>query len=86
MKVCVEYYKWGLATALAVPLLPHYAIEHCRAWCVKTHPAIVNNNYIDEARPKNGLGKRIQEPNIRANVGKESEMADNRNTKHRCQI
>ena len=47
---------------------------------------LANNNYIDEARPKKGLGKKIQEPNIRANVEKASEMADKRDTKHRCQI
>ena len=45
-----------------------------------------NNHYIDEARPTYGLGKQIQEPNIRANVEKASELADERDTKQRCQL
>ena len=36
----------------------------------------VDVTHIDEARPKNGLGKQIQEPNIRANVEKAAEMAN----------
>ena len=46
----------------------------------------LDSNYIDEARPKNGQGKQIQEPIRWANIEKASEEADKRDTKHRCQI
>ena len=75
-------------------MLPCPTIKNCTVLVWHTNR---NNNYIDEAalsvpvdvthideaRPKNGLGKRIQEPNIRANVEKASEMGDNRDTEHR---
>ena len=47
---------------------------------------VIIDNYIDEARPKNGPGKQIWEPNMRANIEKASDKADKRDTMHRCQI
>ena len=37
--------------------------------------------YIDDARPKNGPGKQIREPNMGANTENASDKADKRDTK-----
>ena len=43
-------------------------------------PLVLDNNYIDEARQKNGPGKQIWEPSMRAYVDNASDQAVNRDT------
>ena len=56
----------------------HLLAELCRGTCLagtEGWPGALArpNTYIDEARPKNGLGKQIQEPNRWANNEKATE-------------
>ena len=43
----------------------HYK-STARRFSMRSHPSPLANNYSDEARPKNGPGKQIWEPNMRA--------------------